>query len=121
MKKQSQFVYDVRNIATIRELLHSSVDLFREEPAFARSPDGVEVVTITYGELLEDVKALATYLRTLVPAGSKIGVTGKNSYHWALTYLAVTCGVGIIVPIDKDLRGEEIAGLVKDSETTLLV
>lgn len=120
MKQQRELVYDVRNIATIRDLMRSSVELYADCPAFAMA-EGEEVKTITYTQVYEDVKALATYLRSLVPAGSKVGVTGKNSYHWALTYLAVTCGVGIIVPIDKDLRGEEIAALVKDSGTTLLV
>ena len=120
MKNQNALVYDVRNILTIRDLMEGSVDRYADCAAFAMA-EGDTVHSITYAEAYEQVKALATYLRRLVPAGSKIAVTGKNSYHWALSYLAVTCGVGVVVPIDKDLRGDEIAALVKDSEASVLL
>ena len=120
MKQRSELVYDVEHVITIRELLERSCKRYADRPAFAMA-QGEELSYITYAELYEQTRALATYLRSRVPAGTKVGVTGKNSYHWILTYLAVTCGVGIIVPIDKDLRGEEIAGLVKESGTEVLV
>lgn len=119
-KNLPQLVYEVRDVTTIRELIENSVSLYSERPAFLYL-DGSEVKEITYAQMNEDMIALATYLRSRFPKGSKIAVTGKNSHQWALSYLAVTCGVGIVVPIDKDLRGEEIAGLINDSEAVAVI
>ncbi len=120
MKINMNLVYDVREITTIKELLESSCSLFEERPAFLVSdPEGVK--EITYGTLYNETVALATYLRSILPEGCKIAVTGRNSYNWALSYLAVTCGVGVVVPIDKDLRGDEISALLADSESAAVI
>ncbi len=119
-KHNTNFVYETEEVTTIRELIERSASLYGERPAFLYSEDG-EVKEITYGEVLARVKAFATYLRSKLPEGCKIAVTGKNSYNWVISYLAVTCGVGVIVPIDKDLRGEEISELIKDAEADAVI
>lgn len=118
--KLQKLVYDVTDVTTIRELIENSASLYSERPAFLYYEDG-EVKEISYARMYEEMTALSTYLRSRLPEGSKIAVTGKNSYHWALSYLAVTCGVGIVVPIDKDLRGEEIADLTEHSESVAVI
>ena len=113
-------VYEIEDVTTIKELIERSASLYADRPAFLYEENG-EVAHITYERVYRDVKALATYLRSILPEGAKIAVTGKNSYNWALTYLAVTCGVGVIVPIDKDLMDEQIASLVNDSESQAIM
>ncbi len=119
-KKNQNLVYEMTDVTTIRELMEYSVSLYADRPAFLQYEDG-QMNEITYARVNEEMIALATYLRSRFPEGSKIAVTGKNSYHWALTYLSVTSGVGVIVPIDKDLRDEEIAGLINDSESVAVI
>ncbi len=119
MKKTPELVYDVAAITTFRELIERSAEKYADNLAFLYCDDGV--CEVTYEQTYHDVMAFATYLRSRLPEGCKVAVTGKNSYHWVLTYLAVTCGVGIIVPIDKDLRADEIAGLMADSESLAIV
>ncbi len=82
----------------------------------ASAPVDDGIVTKTYTDLIEDVKNLATYLCALGLEGKHIAVTGKNSYLWMVSYLAIGCGCGLIVPIDRDLRADEIAGLMADAE-----
>lgn len=120
MKHNPRLVYDVPAITTFRELMDHARARYADQIAFLYR-DGEEIREVTYERAYREMVAFATYLRSRVPAGSKVAVTGKNSYHWALTYLAVTCGVGIIVPIDKDLRADEIADLMADSEAVALV
>ncbi len=119
-KNNTNFVYETEDVTTIKELMARSVSLYADRPAFLYQ-DGDSVKEITYEKVYEEMIALATYLRSKLPEGSKVAVTGKNSYRWALTYLAVTSGVGVIVPIDKDLRGEEISGLISDSESVAVI
>ncbi len=47
--------------------------------------------------------------------GKRIAVIGENRYEWGISYLAVTCGTGIVVPLDKALPENEIQNLVERS------
>ena len=48
--------------------------------------------------------------------GKRIAVISENRYEWGLSYLAITCGTGIVVPLDKALPENEIQNLVERSE-----
>lgn len=91
MKNKENLVYNVREITTFKDLVESSAELYGERTAFVFSESG-DMTEVTYNETFEQTKALAAYLRSVVPENSKVAVIGKNSYNWALTYLAVTCG-----------------------------
>ena len=115
-----KMVYNIRDILTFRDLIGGSAELYGELCAFTfREGDGVR--QITYGEAYSDVRAFAAYLNSLGLNGKKVGVMGKNGYAWALTYLAVTCGVGVIVPIDRELKAEELRHVVEHSELSAIV
>ena len=98
MRNVTDLVYNVREFKSIREIIDVNCVEYAERPAFLFKEKGEEVV-ISYGKLIQDIKALGAYLCSLGLEGEKISVTGKNSYNWALTYLATACGVGVIVPI----------------------
>ena len=48
--------------------------------------------------------------------GKRIAVISENRYEWEVAYLAICCGTGIVVPLDKALPANEIEGLVVRSE-----
>ena len=116
----NNFVYNVPEISSIRDLCGGSCERFPKNTAFVfRDGDGVREVT--YEEVYDDVKAFASYLHSLGLEGKKIAVMGRNCYEWALTYLTVCAGVGVIVPLDKDLSAGDIRYLIDDSETAAVV
>ena len=118
--KEQNLVYDIRPISTIRELIESSADEFGARTAFlVKKEDAVR--EITYAEVLADVKAFAAFFCAHGLEGKKIAVIGKNSYDWSLTYLAVTSGVGVIVPVDKDLKAPEITNILTFSGAAAVV
>ena len=115
-----KLVYNIRDILTFRDLIGGSAELYGDLCAFTfREGDGVR--EITYNEAYSDIRAFAAYLNSLGLNGKKVGVMGKNGYPWALTYLAVTCGVGVIVPIDRELKSEELRHVVEHSELSAIV
>lgn len=114
-------VYDVRNLCTIRELLETSADLYAENDAFIVKEKNGDHRHVTYASLLKNVKALAVYLNSRGLSGQKIAVMGKNSYEWALTYLAVTSGVGVIVPVDKELKSPEVNNILTMSDAAAVM
>ncbi len=113
-------VYDVRIIKTFRELLDSSVEEFGEKEAFVLKENG-ELKEISYNRLKQDVRALAAYIRATVPDNGTVALIGPNSYSWAISYLAVTCGVGVVVPIDRELKKDDIFGILSTCEADAII
>lgn len=114
MDSNSAF-YEIRNIENFRQLFEQSAALFPARPAFRLKNDDGSFYDITYPVLLKTVRSLSQAIVDLGLLGKKIAVMGKNSFNWCCTYLAVTCGVGVIVPIDKELPPEEIANIINIS------
>lgn len=110
------FVYDVREVRTIKELLETSVELFSNNNAFVFR-EGAK----TYQDVYNETVWLSTYFNSLGLQNKKIAVIGRNCYEWALTYLAVTCGTGVIVPIDKELKPSEISNIVNISDAAAIM
>lgn len=120
MNNSQEFVYNVRDIVSIRELIESSHDLYSEKTAFLyRKDDGIREVS--YAEFYDEMTAFSTYLNSIGLEGKKVIVTGKNSYNWALTYFSVCAGTGIIVPVDKELSTDEINYILNTSEADAIV
>ncbi len=113
-------VYDVKPVKNFKELLNSSAEEFGTKEAFVLKQDGL-VREVSYKELRNDVRALASYIRTFVPDNATVALVGPNGYSWAIGYLAVTCGVGIVVPIDKELKKDDVLGIVNTSEASAII
>ncbi len=115
-----EYVYNVRNINNFKEIYYQSLELFGDKTAFTfRNRDKVE--EISYTRACEEIRALAVYLNSLGLENTKIAVTGKNSYGWAISYLAIGCGSGIIVPLDKDLSEEQCEFILADAGCSAVI
>lgn len=112
--QNSKLVYEVRDVRDFRELFFGTAERVPDNIAFLRRV-GKEAEEISYGRAAEDISALASYLAAEKLDGAKIAVIGKNCYEWAISYLAVTCGVGVIVPFDRELKEGELSYLAEDS------
>jgi long-subunit acyl-CoA synthetase (AMP-forming) len=106
-----------RPVTDIKHMLETSVALYGDRPAFHEKPSHKEPYrVITYREAKADVDALGTALHARDMRGKRIGVIGENGYAWATAYLSVVCGTGVVVPLDKELRPDEIEHLAIESE-----
>ncbi len=117
----------------IRALLRTRVKKTPDRVAY-RFKEGRERRDIqkTYGEFYGEVCSVgeAFLARGLtepvrIPEGEHmrlrdaVGVMGENAYSWMVIYTACLFGLGVAVPIDKDLRLDEAAGLANRSELTV--
>jgi long-chain acyl-CoA synthetase len=112
---------DIREITTLKDMLSGSVDLYPNNPAFwVKERRGTPYVPIKYSLLQHDVNALGSKMLEMGLKGQRIAVMGQGCYEWIVTYLAVMNGVGVIIPIDKELSGAEIANLMKTADCTTI-
>ena len=116
-KKYKNVLYKTRYINDLRDMIYSSAEIFGSKPAFlVKDVPGGKYRPISYIQLKEDINDLGTRLIDMGLKGKKIAVIGENSYKWVVTYLAVTNGTGVIVPLDKELTAIEIGNLLKRAE-----
>ena len=105
-----------RPIMDLRHMLQTSCseELYANEVLMYQKFDkkkGFE--PILYKEYYEMVNALGTKLVDLGLSGEKISVMGDNCSQWAVAYMAVVCGTGIVVPLDKELSDESVRSLTE--------
>lgn len=112
---------DVRPIKDLKDLLQSSCKLHGSKNAFYIKTDGQNYKGITYNEFKNDVDALGTVLLNLGLKDKFIAVMSENRYEWCVTYLATANGVGVIVPLDKDLPTAELENLLRRSNASAIV
>ncbi len=75
-----------------------------------------EIIQHSVNDFRADVFALGTALLKHGFKGKHLGIIAENSYAWVVTFFAVTCGVGVVVPIDKELDDETISLLLNKAD-----
>ena len=112
--------YPCEKIHDLREMFVFSTSRYADHPFFYKFENDA-YRTITYTEFRHDVNSLgAAFLRRGLD-GKKIIIMGENSYEWCVTYMAVACGLGITVPVDKEISAEDLAAIAKDSGVSAIV
>ena len=109
--------YNTWEITDFRALLDGIGARYPDNIAYTwRDPlaeDGV--AARTYADMIRDIQSLAAYLCAMGLEHRRIAVCGKNSYRWAISFLAVVCGCGVIVPLDRELHEEALGALLADA------
>ena len=121
-KKYSKKLYEVREASDLKDIITQSTSLFAEETAYLVKNRRIgKFVPITYGKVKQDLDGFGTKLIDMGLKGKKIAVIGESSYYWILTYFTTVAGVGVIVPLDKNLPQEELLGLIERSGASAIV
>jgi long-chain acyl-CoA synthetase len=104
---------------TLPEMFRISVSRYGERPCLTvYEPDRI---SLTYGESLNVTEAIARWLHGKgIRKGDKVAVTGKNSPEWAAAYLGILFTGATVVPIDYQLKNEEIDLLIKTAKVRFL-
>lgn len=103
-----------------KDMINNVAQQWGYETAFKYNRDGKKY-EITFSAFKKDVEALGSYLMNKGYFGKKVALVGENSYEWIVTYFAVANSGNIILPIDKELKANEISVLLNRSETDLFV
>lgn len=112
---------NIRDVSTMKEMLEGSVGSFPDRPAFwVKRQKGGEYVPVSYTLFYRDVRSLATALISRGFKGKRIAVIGINSYEWIAAYLAVVMIGSIAVPLDRELKKDEVENLVKSADVSMI-
>ena len=106
----------------VRELLANSAEVYGDDFAYSYrvSPKDAEAVRVTFCELLSDVNDLAAALIELGCSGKHCAIIGKLTYPWIKTYYALLSIGAVVVPLDREWTGSELATTVAFAECEFL-
>lgn len=122
-KKKEHKNYEGTHFETIKEVFTNSTEKFADNPFLLEktNPKG-EWITTTYSDFKDEVIGLGTALtRKLRLKDKRIVIIGENTHYWYVSYMAMLCGVGIAVPVDKELPENEIENVIKRAEASAVI
>ena len=106
-----------RPITDIKYMLETSALLFGDSTAFLQRYDKKEPFKeISYNEMMSDINSLGTALLGRGFKDARVAVIGENCYEWGIAYLTAMSGVGVTVPLDRELSSAEIRHFLDVSE-----
>ncbi len=111
----SKRLYEYTQITDLKDMLKKSGKEYGEKIAYKIRVDNGKYKEITHNEVRKMINSLGTALINMGLKNKRIAVIGENRYEWEIAYLAIVCGTGIVVPLDKSLPENELKELIKRS------
>ncbi len=109
-------LYECLKITDLKDMLNKTKNLYGEKLAYKIRIAENQYKIYTHKQVREMIDSLGTALINLGLKNKRIAVIGENRYEWEIAYLAVVCGVGTVVPLDKALPENELEDLIERSE-----
>ena len=111
-KKENEIV----EISNLKDMLNKTKNIYANNIAYKIRVEHNRYRTITHLEVREMIDNLGTALISLGLKNKRIAIIGENRFEWEIAYLAVVCGVGTVVPLDKSLPENELRKVIARSE-----
>lgn len=115
--------YEQSHYKTIKEIFIRSREKFADDVCILEKFNPKEPFKeIKFKEFTDDVIALGTALTNKYNLkDERIVIIGENTYNWYVSYMAMLCGVGVAVPVDKELPANEIENVIERSKATAVI
>ena len=123
MEKENKKNYPGSNYQTIKEIFLESTEKYKDKEFILEKYDHKEPYTeISFKQFREDVIGLGTGLtKFLNLKDEKIIIISETTYHWYISYMALLCGAGIAVPLDKELPVNELENVISRAKATAVI
>lgn len=121
--KDKRYLFKEKHVVTdLKDMLNYSAEHHPELPLFMQKYDSnMPFREISFRQVLEDVNAIGTFLLDLGLEDRHIGLIGRNSSEWGESYLAIVGGVGVVVPLDRELNESELHQLTIKGELEAVI
>lgn len=121
--KKNSKIYEITDYKTIKDIFKSSTTKYADNTLILEKFNSKEPFKeIKYSEFRSDVISLGTALNDYLKIkDSRVIIIGENTYHWYVSYMAMLCGSGIAVPVDKELPENEIINVINRAKATAVI
>ena len=121
--RDKRYLFKDKHVVTdLKDMLNYSADEHPELPLFMQKyKPNQPFKCISFRQAREDVNAIGTALLELGLEDRHIGLIGRNSSEWGESYLAIVGGVGVVVPLDRELNESELEQLTIKGELEAVI
>lgn len=107
---------------SVRELVEWAAEKYGDKIAFAyrTRPHDKTVKEVSFENLRDDVRALASELLAMGCAGRHAVLVGRLSYEWIVTYFATLSIGAVLVPLDRDWTAQDLADTAQKANAEFL-
>ena len=124
-KKSKNKYYEETHYKTVKEIFKRSIEKYKNNIYILERPNHdhkAKFEEFTYERFGNDAINLGTGLmKYLNLSNERIIIIGENTYYWYVSYFSILCGVGIAVPVDKELPNNEIENVIKRSRAAAVI
>lgn len=114
-------LYPVNKIESFQELLLSSKEKYPNKLAL-EDLNQTPIKRVTFSELFEYVFRFGKALKDLgIKERTHIALIGENRVQWGISYLAITTFNYVVVPIDRNLKENEILTILHQSDAKAVI
>ena len=120
MKKHQ--LHEKREFTSVRQLVEWSAEFYGEQTLFSYRANAhdKESVKVSFVQVRDDVRALASKLAAMGCVGKHCVVIGKLTYEWALLYYALLSIGAVLVPLDPEWAAADLADTAAKAEASFL-
>ena len=115
-------IHPKKEYDSIRHIVESAAKTYGNRTAFSYrlKPSDKEKVSVSYIEFRDDVRGLASEMLSRGMQDKHIVVVGKMSYDFIVTYYATLLIGAVLVPLDRDWSGADLADTAKNADIDYL-
>ena len=106
----------------VRDLIEWAAQVYDQKIAYSFRANGQrgDITQISFTQLRDDVRALASKMIAMGCAKKHCVLIGKFSYEWAITYFATLSIGGVLIPLDRDWTELDLADTAKKADASFL-
>ena len=121
--KRTKPYEDRTHYKTVKEFFFKTVKEYPGNACILEKPGHKEEYNVTtYKEFYDDVIGLGTALVEVLKLKDKrVMIIGEAQYDWYVSYMAMLCGVGLVVPTDKELPVNELENIANRSKISAVI
>lgn len=115
-------LYKIEQRHDFRDMLNKTCDKYGDQISFFEKDENDKYQGISFSQFKTYVRNLGEYLLSLpINQRDRIALIGKNCRAWAISYYSITTSNFIVVPIDKELKENEIEAIISISKPSIIV
>lgn len=121
-------VKDLRDLVDARVRMHPTIPVFKlkEKPGswrdvypedFRKDIDHLGAALLDRWEKMGESHSAVSTVKAL----PRVAILSETRYEWYVSFMAVTNGLGIVIPLDRMLGAEEIVNMLARAEVDILI
>ncbi len=120
MKKELK-LYSVPRIESVQDMILQSTKKYKSKLSI-EDLNKTPIQKVTYEELLDNILRFGSALKKIgIKERTHIAIIGENRVQWSISYLTSMCYNMVVVPIDRNLKENEVLNIIHESDSEAII